>query len=317
MSAPSFPCGPIADRLREHGLVPFLGSAASFVGASPTTALPDGAKLATELLTGIDYPGTSGDSLTKVAQFLEEGPADRPYLLRRISRRFSDELTNDYRSSFMEFLTTLPAILLPRLILTTNYDVLVERALHQRGTPYIAMSRITRGNRYAGRWVTYSDASEPIAETNIVTKDDLEERLKSDQLSGAGAQSVWVLKIHGTAKIALGEDLIDSIVVTEGDYIDQLSTDILKSLPAPAVSILRRSSILFLGYALEDWNFRVLLKRIRQLQTQTDENAPRHWAFLRNPEPVEAQFWKLRGVNMYDLSLDECLRTLAAYLLKS
>jgi hypothetical protein len=62
-----FDHGPIIARLRDRSLIPFLGAAASFVGASSEKRLPDGARLAQELLEGIRYPGAANDSLTKIA----------------------------------------------------------------------------------------------------------------------------------------------------------------------------------------------------------------------------------------------------------
>jgi hypothetical protein len=309
----AFSHGPIVQRLRDRTLIPFLGAAASFVGADKRAALPDGDHLAKELLEGIVYPGSATDALTKIAQFLEEGPADRQYLLGKLSRRFDEAVGADYSTAFMEFLAGIPAELIPPLIITTNYDVLVERALEKRGCEYLALSQVRRGNKYAGRWLCYSTLSAPLTDEAILPMHEVEERLKAQQLAGvedAAKRVVWVFKIHGTARVKVGADLLDSIVLTESDYIDFLARDILKAIPAQITTILRKCSLLFLGYALADWNFRVLLQRIRMLQQASSSDLPRHWAFLLHPEAVESQFWKLRGVNVYDVSLDTCLTAL-------
>jgi hypothetical protein len=315
----SFSHGPILQRLKERCLVPFLGAAASFVGAQGTTRLPDAAMLAKELLEGIIYPGASTDPITKIAQFLEEGPADRAYLLGKVNARFEKGVGADYKTAFMEFLEDLPSAVIPPLIITTNYDVLVERSLQRRNIPYMAMSQVIRGNRYAGRWVCYSHLDTALSSSAVIPLRELEEQLKDQQTAATengSPQAVWVYKIHGTARVKLGDDLLDSIVLTESDYIDFLSRDILKTMPAQVTSILRRSSLLFLGYSLADWNFRVLLQRIRNLQLKFDASTPRHWAFLRGADKVEEQFWKLRGINMHDLSLDNCLKSLLVELRK-
>jgi hypothetical protein len=48
--------GVIADCFRNGSVVPFLGAAASFVGAPKESALPDAVTLARLLATKADYP---------------------------------------------------------------------------------------------------------------------------------------------------------------------------------------------------------------------------------------------------------------------
>jgi hypothetical protein len=326
--APAFDYGPVIARLRDGELVPFLGAAASFrrgPGAGQPQhqpqGLPDASRLARELLEGITYPGPTTDPLTKVAQYVEEGPADRRYLLGTVGRRFHDALEKDYTTAFNEFLNDVPEELIPPLIITTNYDVLVERALEQRNVKYLAMSQVTRGGQYAGRWLCYSKLDVPLSTKSVVPLRRLEEELKAQQISrreNGSRPVIWVYKIHGTARVKMqaeaGEELLDSIVLTEADYIDFLSRDVLKTMPAQLAALLRRSSLLFLGYSLTDWNFRVLLQRIRQLQLRSEGSSPRHWAFLLNVESVEEQFWRFRGVNVHALPLEDCLQSLRAAL---
>lgn len=72
--------------------------------------------------------------------------------------------------------------------------------------------------------------------------------------------------------------------------------------------------MLFLGYALEDWNFRVLLRKLQLIQRQERDFALRHWAFLLKADDVEAKFWDRRGVNVYPISLDVVLSNLGQKL---
>jgi SIR2-like domain len=64
---------------------------------------------------------------------------------------------------------------------------------------------------------------------------------------------------------------------------------------------------LFLGYSLGDWNFRLLLHRLRENQLGSDT---KHWACLLSDDPVEAMFWQKRGVNIHYVSLDRFLEDL-------
>src|SRR5208283_379014 len=124
----SVPYGVIADCIKHGTVVPFLGAGASFAGAPPESALPIGTGLANRLIqmSGAEYPGSGSDPLTKITQYLEETPADRTFLLRGIHSIFYQHVPDGYRCSVSDFLSNLPSELIPKLIVTTNYDVVLE-----------------------------------------------------------------------------------------------------------------------------------------------------------------------------------------------
>ena len=122
--------------------------------------------------------------------------------------------------------------------------------------------------------------------------------------------------MHGTSKMTSESGVLDSVVLTETDYVDFLAADMLKKIPTKIVQLLRDARLLFLGYSLEDWNFRVLLQRLHKLQKQRGLEARRHWAFLKDPDPVETKFWEKRGVNLYHQSLDNFLSNLVKKIQK-
>lgn len=298
----------IADCFKNRSLVPFVGSATSYVGMKSGSPLPSASQLALELLGDQPLPGIRTDDLAQVSQYIEEIQADRPYLLQQISSRFFKGLQSDYSTAFTEFLAIMPGSMIPRLIITTNYDVLVERVLEARGIPYIALSSI-KTFKYAGRWICYESVSEPLRLDHIKTFTEVEQLLLDSDEAGSNGPIV-IYKLHGTAKLEIGEHTLDSIVLTENDYVEFLANDTLKKIPAQLLSRLRVSRLLFLGYSLKDWNLRVLLRQIRMLQQQNSEDQRRHWAFQKDPEVVEAAFWRERGVNVYNVSLDICLNEL-------
>ena len=77
--------------------------------------------------------------------------------------------------------------------------------------------------------------------------------------------------------------------------------------------MLQQSQFLFLGYSLVDWNFRLLLHRLRENQVGADT---KHWACLLHSDPVEFVFWQKRGVNIHYVSLDRFLTDLKQNLIK-
>lgn len=303
------PYGLIAKCIKNGTVVPFLGSAASCVGAPAEVALPTGRGLANRLvgLSREDYPGDRSDPLTKVAQYLEM-LADRNFLLSGIHEIFYEGVPKDYRCSVTEFLNGLPASLLPKLVVTTNYDVVLERAFEGK-IPYLAISHMGRNTRYAGRLLCY-DSLEASLDNAIFTKAGVEEMLHDLDQQRPGC--VVIYKLHGTSRLKSDGDLLDSIVLTESDYIEFLEEDRLNRIPARILSTLRQANLLFLGYSLEDWNFRVLLQRLHRIQQREKAGERKHWAIrmMDHPDEVESKFWEKRGVNLYSLSLDVFLSKL-------
>ena len=87
-----------------------------------------------------------------------------------------------------------------------------------------------------------------------------------------------VLKLHGA--LDRGVDRDDSYVITEDSYIEYLSgRDLGSLLPIALWQRMTSTGFLFLGYALRDWNLRVILNRI----WQTQELTTRSWAVQREP----------------------------------
>src|SRR5262249_54644228 len=174
----SVPYGVIADCFRNHSVVPFLGAAASFVGAAAGSALPGGSKFAEMLAQKAGYPGLASDSLTKIAQFVEEIAAGRDYLLTEIASIFHDGIASSYHSAFTDFLAALPLTVMPKLIMTTNYDTLVERTFEEKiKIPYFTISHIMGNSKFTGRYLCYGSLNSPLDKTTILTIDQLEERL--------------------------------------------------------------------------------------------------------------------------------------------
>src|SRR6185503_5006103 len=234
--------------------------------------------------------------LTKVAQY---------YSVVGGREALNEELHNifncDYQpGSLHTFLADVPA---PLLIVTTNYDDLIERALDQWNSqpgnaarPYdvvIHTTEVTSGDRLL--WWPYG-ATEP-REVNPNKLDlELEER-------------TVIYKMHGA--VDRREPSRDQYVITEDDYIDFLARMTKnKAIPAIFAEAFQTRHFLFLGYGLNDWNLRVVLNRIER-----DLRRPKgikSWAIQYKPKPIEARFWQERGVEVYDQLLDEFVKRITS-----
>jgi DNA-binding SARP family transcriptional activator len=190
------------------------------------------------------------------------------------------------------WLATLPAVLRSRglpqqLIVSTCFDTCVERAFEAVGEAVDVVVYIAAG-RDRGKFlhIAPDGKSVVIHEPNAYTGLALEER------------SV-VLKIHGHVDRDAARER-ESFAVSEDDHIDYLvAGDAASTVPVQLAARLRRSHLLFLGYALDDWSLRVFLRRV----WGGDRLAYRSWAVQPAAEPVASELWHERGVEVYDVSL--------------
>ena len=91
-------------------------------------------------------------------------------------------------------------------------------------------------------------------------EDAPETRERFERLSGYDGLILY--KMHGSFLDRLDSEKLPPIIVTEDDYIQLLTVVGGKDIGVPR-PILRRiipSTLLFLGYSLEDWDFRTIYK---------------------------------------------------------
>ena len=198
------------------------------------------------------------------------------------------------------FLAGLPRVLAEKgcrspyqLIVTTNYDDVLERAYQAVGQPFDLVAYIAEGDN-RGRFLHKG----PDGESRIIEHPNeyLEPPLDRDE----NLARPTILKMHGAVN-RVDADL-DSYVITEDDYIDYLTrADISSLLPVTLARKLKRSSILFLGYGLRDWNLRVILHRM----WGDVEMKWASWAVQRGPRDLDRRYWLRRGVDILDVSLEE------------
>jgi hypothetical protein len=198
------------------------------------------------------------------------------------------------------FLATLPATLRSKgrlshypLIVTTNYDDLMERAFQEAAQPYDVVSYVAEGEQ-RGKFVHLPHADASSAGEPVLI--DIPNEYRGLALD----ERPVVLKIHGA--IDRTSATRDSFVITEDHYIDYLTrTDVRELIPATLLAKIRHSGFLFLGYSLRDWNLRVILHRIWGEQVLSWNS----WAVQLNPDPIEEKFWSKRGVDIVNVSLVE------------
>jgi DNA-binding SARP family transcriptional activator len=273
-----------------------------------TTASDEEGDIVKALLAGQVVPVLGVDGAGDLASHLAQAfdvPSDQPVDLARISQyvatmKGSGPLYDELHSLFEaavepgplhHFLARLPALLRERgaphqLIVTTNYDLALERAFEEEGEEVDIVAYVAAGPRRGRFWHRPpGEAPRPIDIPNTyATELSLERR-------------TIVLKLHGAVD-PLPEREWESFVITEDDYIDYLGhSELTAVVPVSLAAKLRRSHFLFLGYEMADWNLRLILNRIWGERPV----AYRSWAVQRAPSALARAFWMRYDVAPLDV----------------
>lgn len=221
----------LVQQLRDGECTPFIGA-----GAGAGT-LPTGRRLASDFAQEYRYPFADSDNLARVMQFVAAEVGDPVSLKRELARRIEQHQPPDFNvlNEPHGLLASLP---LP-LYLTTNYDSFMTKALHWHQRP---------GSPAICRWHPEIPGDPPQPALN----------------PQVGAPLVFHL--HGaTSKPA-------SMVLTDDDYLNFMLTlaldegfDGRRVIPSSILPALATMPLLFIGYSLQDWTFRLLFHGFRRL----------------------------------------------------
>lgn len=299
------PYGIIANQLKQGNVIPFLGAGASLSGRPPdakwdgrtATFLPSGKELANQLAEDCSLPSSDPydcDDLSKVSSYYAEVSADRAALRGTLHQT----LDRDYQIGAVH--RWLADVDVPLLIVTTNYDDLIERAFLEKGKLYHLVAYPTDREELKAAVLWWKPgATEPEAHAP-----------KSLPLSLGDTTIIY--KMHGTVDRQTKK--WDSYVITEEDYVDFLARMTGQTaIPARLMVEFRKRRFLFLGYGLRDWNLRVMLRHLKSALAAAATTAPpsaderedlRSWAIQRNPSELERALWLARKVNIYDMEID-------------
>jgi len=303
-------CRLVADALLRGRVVPFLGAGVNLCdrpdGAPPwrqppeNAELPSGRELAVYLTEKFDYPATQicpkchhtdyqpDLDLARVSQYAVTLVKDGPLydaLAPVFHRSFQPTCVHRFLSALSAPQAERPQDKYP-LIVTTNYDTLIEGALGE-------------GNYDLVFYNSKCKACEPGPRFWHKAPGQPAQRIESanDYAYHFFERRPVILKIHGTVDPS-NEDL-EGFVITEDDYIRYLAEEPLENfLPSALLSKMRgKYHLLFLGYSLRDWNLRVFLRRLEEERNYVS------WAVLRSNFDAEKRFWMNNGVDIIDVSL--------------
>jgi hypothetical protein len=222
----------------------------------------------------------------------------RPGLNRFLKDQLRDEECEP--SPLLKTLAGLPSL---KLIITTNYDRLMEKALEQEGRQEgVDFKVVTQ------KLPRYTDGSRKGALAEEITE------------QVAGFDGLILYKIHGSFSDRLpgilqadalldegrrGQNVIEKLIITEDDYIEFLGVIGHAELGLPNVvkTKLKHSTLMFLGYSLEDWDFRVAFKTL--VEPLGRHQQEKSYAFQKNPRDSWVDYWDDKEVVIFDVDLYE------------
>jgi hypothetical protein len=249
------------------------------------------------------------ENLMLVSSWVEHCLGDRSRLNEKLRQHLADKRKPLPYNALHDLLARV-AQQQPMAIITTNYDDLIESALVQQKVPFdlfvAAIDRPAVEGRVQGTTL-FRRAGE-----DDLTPVTGEQQLLDLELVGGQVRlkRTALFKIHGHIDRTRSSD--DTFVITEEDYVSFLgrmnSGDSV--IPADLVTLMQSRTLLFLGYGLRDWNFRVLLDRLNRSRLQPK----RSYAISYDIEPAESELWSARKVVVFKADLNEFVPRLDGWL---
>lgn len=195
-------------------------------------------------------------------------------------------------TSVHDFFARLPALLRDRgggkshlLIVTTNYDDLMEQSLTAAGEPFDVVTYVADGPS-SGKFRHCPPDGPPI----LIDRPNEYRDVSLDRRH-------VVLKIHGAMDRNSAD--ADSYVITEDHYIDYLTrTELTNLVPVTLAAVLQNRHFLFLGYSMQDWNLRAILHRIWGAQKLKRTS----WSVQLEPQAIKRRLWQNRNVEILGVS---------------
>jgi hypothetical protein len=210
------------------------GDCTPFLGAGACSTLPSASQLGVEWAARYEYPFVDQEDLAKVMQYAAISEGDAVFLKQKVCDYFRSVGPPDF-SDPAEPHALLARFPIP-VFITTNYDDFLVRALGLEGkSPSSALCPWYTGEDYDRELVEVNHGQHPTSAVPLV------------------------YHLHGSMQTP------KSLVLTESDYLEFLvkitmtrNDDSLRLIPGAVLSALTDNPLLFVGYSLQDWTFRVL-----------------------------------------------------------
>lgn len=176
----------------------------------------------------------------------------------------------------------------PPLIVSSTCDLVLERYLEEKGKDYILVCHIVRSRDHENDGKI------------LVFRGKNHEFCVADKIPLQGADYI-IYKPLGSPMLhdRLDPDLeIDTVVITESDHLLLLGRleHELTQIPTAFCRLLQRRPLLFAGYGLDVWHYRLVMQVFQLVQAQGSRPTP---MVVRQPaSPMEEMAWRRLGADV-------------------
>lgn len=272
------------DELINGGNIPFVGPGIFGDGPLSTRALADA--------LGEGAAGTQA-CLATAAEYKERHLGYRKRFLNQFKHVLQDQTARVSSSSVYDLISNLHPL---PLIISATYDCILEKKFDAAGRSYATVCHIVRSlnGEYDGRiLVVRKDAKPEIAFADKVSLSDVECVLYKPLGSPF---------LHDLLDEQLG---LDTVVVTETDHLTFLGRleNQHTQVPTAFSRILQLRPLLFIGYSLDVWQYRLVMQVFQSAGLQSANAAG---ISVREPgSPMEQLAWRRLGIDL--IRMDPCV----------
>jgi hypothetical protein len=192
------------------------------------------------------------------------------------------------------------------LILTTNYDSLMEQALEDRGVPYVVLLTRNQDGKVAIRCSSLVNDPEKLVMRNSDRFPNNFTLLKSQRLC-------VLYKVHGCVdpRLTLRDD---AIVISDKDYVNYISRMSTNdgAIPSYVTDLMRWKPFIFLGYSLSDWNVRSIFETVRG--KRGEEADAQDYAVMHRVREFEKIFFQTNNVIILKTDLNAFVSGVLSHL---
>ena len=197
------------------------------------------------------------------------------------------------------------------LIITTNYDCLMEKALDKLQVPYVVLTT-RRGDDFK----VLTRFAPVIPNIEQLKKDYYDRFHPSDFDLSKDKPWAVIYKIHGCLSPEV-EYVDDGVVISDNDYVSYVSkmgkTGTL--IPTHVNRLMRDKPFWFLGYSLNDWNVRSIYKTLQRCSDPDDVGLPAY-SVMYSVGKFEELFFDRNNITILLASLNEFVEGIVSNLPK-
>jgi len=273
------------DTLQDGNGIPFLGPGIYSDGPLGSAAL-------IKALLG-EESSYKTPCLATAAEYRERFSKSRDELLKKLRRIIEEQSAEATIPTVYDLIVTAPR---PPFIVSVTYDRLLEQSLEQANKPYAVVTHILNSEDHAedGKILLFRGNTPPeICLADRVVLDDKE---------------LVIYKPLGSPLLhdRLDPDLaIDTVVITETDHLTFLGRLQHQNTQIPTCfsKQFKRRPLLFLGYDLDVWNYRLIMQVFSSVGGRGRDKLT---LAVREPaSPMEDLAWNRLGADLISLDPNE------------